>query len=158
MENKVVDSLSRQPSGITPTSFVLQSSITHKWMTSISQSYEEDDKAIELIKQLLVDTSAQPGFQFKNGLLYHQDKLYVNTATRLRYQLLELYHGSPMSGHSGINGTYIMLKKHFFYWSSMLTDVVKWIKGCDTYARCKHENVANSGMLQPLPKPGSTSQ
>lgn len=77
IENKIADALSRQPSGTTAASFVLQSSITPKWMTFVSQSYEGDEKAVELIKQLSIDASAQPGFHFQNGLLYCLNKLYV---------------------------------------------------------------------------------
>lgn len=76
----------------------------------------------------------------------------MGTIIGLRHQLLAMYHGSLMGGHFAINGTHIKLKRHF-YWPEMLIDVVKWIKGCNTCARCKHENVASLGLLQPLPIP-----
>lgn len=40
VENKVADTVSRQPNAVTTASFMSQSSITSKWMTSVSQSYE----------------------------------------------------------------------------------------------------------------------
>lgn len=47
----------------------------------------------------------------------------MGKSTDLRQQLLELYHGSATGGHSGVQPTYLRLKRHF-YWQGLLADVM----------------------------------
>lgn len=76
----------------------------------------------------------------------------VGNAFNFRTQILQEMHSSPYGGHSGILGTYMRLKRIFF-WPNMKADVVQWVKKCDVCARCKPDNGAYPGLLQPLPVP-----
>lgn len=90
-------------------------------------------------------------------LLYHKGKLYVGIKGNLRHQLLELYHHSPLGGHSGINATYVSISRHF-YWPAMLQQVIQLVRSCEVCVRCKSEHVASPGLLQPLPIPAKAWQ
>lgn len=61
-------------------------------------------------------------------------------------------HDSPLGGHSGQQGTYHRLKQ-CFYWQGMKRDVIAFVKECDICQKCKKENVAYPGLLQPLQIP-----
>lgn len=61
-------------------------------------------------------------------------------------------HQSPIGGHSGQQVTYHRLKQ-MFYWKGLKKDVVTTVQGCDICQRCKDENVAYLGLLQPLKIP-----
>ncbi|MCH83875.1 enzymatic polyprotein, partial [Trifolium medium] len=43
-------------------------------------------------------------FCFKQGLLFHKDRLFVPLETDLRKQLLTEFHTTPIGGHSGVKG------------------------------------------------------
>jgi len=48
--------------------------------------------------------------------------------------------------------------KALFYWKGLKSDVVELVKSCDVCQRCKHENVAYPGLLQPLEIPDEAWQ
>lgn len=77
-------------------------------------------------------------------------KTMVGCNPVLRKQLVAFYHESAIGGHSGINATLQRLKQDL-YWRKMKQDVYTYVRECDTCQRCKHDNVAPLGLLQPLP-------
>lgn len=61
-------------------------------------------------------------------------------------------HQSFYGGHSSILGTYIRLKR-VFYWPKMKADIIKWVQSCEICARAKPDHGPYPGLLQPLPIP-----
>lgn len=121
-------------------------------MTYLVDSYEGDEHAIALFSQPpAIISTAHEGYAIKKGLLYYKDRLYVGCGGKLRAHLLALalYHDSNLGGHSGIQATYLKLKRHF-YWTGMFKAIFGWVKQCDNCARCKPEHCVNPGLLQPL--------
>jgi hypothetical protein len=57
-----------------------------------------------------------------------------------------------MGGHSGVQSTYIILKKQFC-WKGHKQDVDTFIKQCQVCQQAKHELAHPAGRLQPLPIP-----
>ena len=43
--------------------------------------------------------------------------------------------------------------KQLFHWPKLKAEVREFMLACDPYKRCKHENVAYPGLLQPVPIP-----
>lgn len=48
--------------------------------------------------------------------------------------------------------------KSLFYWKGLKKDVKEWVRNCDICQRCKSENVASPGLLQPLNIPDEAWQ
>ena len=55
-------------------------------------------------------------------------------SSELRKQILELFHGSRISGHLGISRTVSNVRRRF-YWPGYKKDVQKWCERCDACAR-----------------------
>lgn len=137
--------------------YTLTSAPQPAWVLSVLTSYEQDARAVDLIHQLAVDVQAVNHFQLKLGLLYYKDRLYVGSSTELRNHLISLYHDSALGAHSRVNSTYLILRRHF-YWPGMQSDVLNWVKQCDSCARCKGKHCALPSLLQPLPAPSQAWQ
>jgi transposase InsO family protein len=64
---------------------------------------------------------------------------------------------TPLGGHSGAQGTYVRIKKHFV-WRGMKGDVTNFVKQCDICQHAKHEQTHHACLLHPLPVPAGAWQ
>jgi hypothetical protein len=62
----------------------------------------------------------------------------------IKWYLVRLYHGLPVSGHLGITGTCTLIRQRF-YWKNMKTDVQKWIAACHPCQRRKVDKQNSTG-------------
>ncbi|CAF2678618.1 unnamed protein product [Rotaria sp. Silwood2] len=100
-------------------------------------------------------------YEFKDGLLY---KLMImregcNTKKKLIYlpsslinDLLQVYHSAPLSGHFGVQRTYLKIKNKY-WWPNMKQSIIQYIQSC---LPCQQYNISRSkkpGRLQPIPPP-----
>jgi hypothetical protein len=66
-ENRVANALSRRPH---PAEHVLALSLIQPlWMQEISDSYQADTRAQELLQKLSIDPAAVPSFTLRDGIL-----------------------------------------------------------------------------------------
>ncbi len=70
----------------------------------------------------------------------------------LRQRVLSLVHSIPSSGHPGITVT-LQLMNNRFWWPSIQTDTITFIKNCDICNISKSPHHLPAGLLQPLPIP-----
>ncbi len=70
----------------------------------------------------------------------------------LRQRVLKLVHSAPSSGHPGIAAT-IQLLNNRFWWPSIPTDTITYIKNCETCNISKSPHQLPAGLLHPLPIP-----
>ncbi|KAL0195114.1 hypothetical protein M9458_008686, partial [Cirrhinus mrigala] len=70
----------------------------------------------------------------------------------LRQRLLQLVHSTPSSGHPGITAT-IQLLTNRYWWPSLQTDTIAFIRDCPTCNTSKSTHQLPTGLLQPLPIP-----
>ena len=79
--------------------------------------------------------------------VYHQ----IVVPKSYRHEILSIAHGSPMSGHLGINKTYHKIINHF-YWPGLRSDVSKYCKTCHTCQMVgKPNQTIPKAQLQPIP-------
>lgn len=90
-------------------------------------------------------------FQFKDGLLYFKDLLYV-PAGFSRLQVIQARHDLPSAGHFGFNKTMELISRDF-WWPQMWKLVKEFIKSCEICSRSKGPRHRPHGLLQPLPIP-----
>jgi transposase InsO family protein len=116
------------------------------------------------IQQKITEARKNPvksSYEFKDGLLY---KLMVmregcNTKTKLIYlpstminDLLQVYHNNPLSGHFGVQRTYLKIKNKY-WWPNMKRSIARYIQSC---LPCQQYNISRSkkpGRLQPISPP-----
>jgi hypothetical protein len=79
-------------------------------------------------------------------------QIWIANNSALRSKLISLFHSSDLGGHSGVQGTYLRLKKHFC-WKGQRQDVDAFVKQCQICQQAKHELSHPAGLLQPLPVP-----
>lgn len=65
----------------------------------------------------------------KDGVLLDHEKIWLPASTSLKQYLLEEFHESKTSGHSGVLQTYKRLGQNFF-WKGMKCDVQKFVAKC----------------------------
>ncbi len=70
----------------------------------------------------------------------------------LRQRVLKLVHSAPSSGHPGIAAT-IQLLNNRFWWPSIPTDTITYIKNCETCNISKSPHQLSAGLLHPLAIP-----
>lgn len=124
VENTVADALSRVAH-----LFVAQSiSISRPlWLQEILNSYTMDSLAQNMLQKLALDANACPGFQLQEGLIKHEDKIWVGANIGLQTKLIQAFHTSPIGGHSGMLSTYHNVKQ-LFNWQGLKSAVKNFVK------------------------------
>jgi transposase InsO family protein len=128
------------------------SSATPAWIEEIANSYEQDEKASELVAKLSVTPSDDTGFALNNGLLRYKGKIWVGNVQSLKTKIMHALHSGPLGGHSGIPVT-IRRIKQYFVWSGLTKDVQTFVSTFQICQQAKPERVKYPGLLQPLPIP-----
>lgn len=148
-ENKVADALSRVSHDTAVMAF---SQAIPVWMEQVTQTYENDDKSLELLSILSIDSNAVPHFSLSNGILRYKNKIYIGTNGQLKQQLIQNFHKSAFGGHSGERATLKRLKL-LFHWPNMQQQVKTFVQECPVSQKNKSENIPYRGLLSPLPIP-----
>ncbi|MCI31806.1 transposon TF2-1 polyprotein, partial [Trifolium medium] len=92
------------------------------------------------------------GFEVKQDTLFYQGRLVISPTSPSIPILLEEFHSTPMSGHSGFLRTYRRLADNI-YWVGMQKTIRNYVRACDVCQRQKYAATTPGGLLQPLPIP-----
>lgn len=124
------------------------------WLQQVCHSCDNDEECQKLISQILLDSTSgiNSEYQFVQGILKKQGKIYLGSNGEIRNQVISALHDSSLGGHSGQTACLQRLKL-VFYWPKMKQDVVDWIQKCEVCQRNKVEHIASPGLLQPLEIP-----
>ena len=117
-----------------------------------------------IIQQKIAEVKKNPvkcSYEWRDGLLYKLLAMQFNCKTKKKLiylpssmiqDLLQIYHSHPLSGHFGVQRTYLKIKNKF-WWPNMKQSIVQYIKSC---LPCQRFNISRSkkpGRLQPIPPP-----
>eukprot|EP00833_Pecoramyces_ruminatium_P016170 jgi/Orpsp1_1/1190202/evm.model.d7180000077406.1 len=99
----------------------------------LKQAYREDRMAQEILKDL--GKESENNYNYKHwlnvdGLIVKKDnpeQVYVPTL--LRKTIIQLNHDSEFAGHLGIDKTYDLVKRNYF-WPKMQKDIAGYVKSC----------------------------
>ncbi|KAL0412013.1 UNVERIFIED_CONTAM: Transposon Ty3-I Gag-Pol polyprotein [Sesamum latifolium] len=150
-ENVVADALSCAP-GAVPKFLAAVSSPTAAIFEQLHNFFFASSAGRDLLQKFRSNEKMQHFYSEKDGLLYHNDRLFVPPASGLAQSLLTEFHSSPMGGHSGVKATLARLSVSF-YWPGMLTDIKHFVKECIVCQCNKYSPQAPYGLLHPLPIP-----
>ncbi|KAF3650371.1 putative protein-like [Capsicum annuum] len=149
-ENRVADALSRIPEE--QGEFQALSGAQPECFLEVEKSDKGDNSAQEFFTTLAINPNHNQDYKLTSGVLRYKGKVYIGKTTTLRQQLLHIMHASALGGHSGQQGTLKRLQLYFF-WPAMKKEVQEFVSSCDICQRCKDENIASPGLLQPLAIP-----
>lgn len=97
--------------------------VVPSWAQQIVQSYTGDEFIQGILEKKLLQSTELPDWKKIGDLLRYKGRLVVESYTNLRQDLQQEMHNSAIGGHSGIQGTYLRLKK-LFCWSGMKSEVI----------------------------------
>ena len=83
-------------------------------------------------------------------ILYHKDRLWV--LQQMYTNLIIEIHNQPACGHSGVNRTYELLRREY-YWRDIKNIVITYIRNCYKCQRFKASRDREHGLIQPLSIP-----
>jgi len=70
-----------------------------------------------------------PYYKVIDDLLFHKERIWVNSKSRFCSLLLQEYPGSLLGGHAGIKKTLTCLTKNF-YWEGVSQSVYDFVSQC----------------------------
>ena len=90
------------------------------------------------------------GSRAANGLLYKNNKLWVNDDLRL--DVIQEVHDQPAIEHAGVQKTIFLIQQHYF-WPKIKQDVNQYIRNCHICRRAKASQNQYNKTLKPLSVP-----
>lgn len=118
----------------------------------LAQEVDSDPHLQRVITDLQQDPSSRPGFVYKHGILFNQDRLVVSASSPRIQQLIEEFHSTPQGGHFGFLRTNRRIAENL-YWVGMKKHIQNFVKSCDTCQCQKYAALSHGGLLQPLDIP-----
>jgi len=130
------------------------------------QHYGKDKLAQNVLRKGLGSAPTQaPAFYCSEGGLIRysgatpgSNKIPIYVPGTLRYAVLTLFHGVPLTGHLGFAKAYSLLRPRF-YWPEMARELRRWIGACHCCQRRKpprNQRHGRSGLMDRLPRPFAT--
>jgi hypothetical protein len=148
-DNIAADSLSRLPS---ENELFSISICRPRWLESIVEGYEKDEKAKTLLQELSIASPNKQGYTLHKGLIRFKDRIWLGNNSEAHQAILLSLHDSGVGGHSGFLGTYQRIKA-LFSWPHMKEHIKAYVQQCAICQQAKSENVRLPGLLDPLPIP-----
>ena len=87
-----------------------------------------------------------------DDVIYYKDKIYLVPGSKLKEQIMQGAHNSPLAGHPGYLKTYRSICERFS-WKGLKEDMLRHVRECLTCQQNKAEHTLLAGLLQPLPIP-----
>ena len=94
------------------------------------------------------------GLHKADGMLWHNNRLYIPNANSLRSDLSYWHHDVPWCAHLGITKTVEMVKRQF-YWPRMDKDIAQYVSSCLLCQANKTDRRNKTPPLTPLIPPDS---
>ncbi|MGL5827975.1 MAG: DDE-type integrase/transposase/recombinase, partial [Angustibacter sp.] len=88
----------------------------------------------------------------QDGLLYHEQQLYIPPGGGARNEVLQRHHDDPLAGHFAAKKTLDLIRRKY-YWPGMAKTIRDYVGGCAECHRIKAPRHKPHGELQSLPLP-----
>lgn len=109
------------------------------------------------LTQVTSNPGSHPGFHSRDGLLFFNDRVWLEPGNPFIVPLMEEFHSTPLGGHLGFAKTLHRLQMNF-HWANMRADVKQFIRQCTTCQQVKYEPKEPTGPLHSLLIPTSPWQ
>ena len=132
-------------------------------VTNIKDGYAGDSYFAPVFQSLVLGQKVDPKsktrinrFFARDGLIFLPcvtgDRLCIPEGRELRHTLLRECHDATTAGHFGMEKTYQLLSRRFF-WPKMGMSTRKFVAACEACQKTKPDHQATAGLLQPLEIP-----
>ncbi|QRW26231.1 Retrotransposable element Tf2 protein [Rhizoctonia solani] len=111
-----------------------------------------EDKRLKEILLKLQNKEKVTDWELKEGLLWHQRKIFVPKDDTIRNLIVESRHDALAAGHPGQARTLELVSQNY-YWPSLKKFVNSYVSHCETCIRSKPTNQVPVGLLKPLQIP-----
>ena len=81
-----------------------------------------------------------------NDVIYYKDRIYLVPESKLKEQITQAAHDSPLAGHPGYLKTYRAIRERFS-WKGLEDEVLRHVRECITYQQNKMEHTLLIGLL-----------
>ena len=122
-------------------------------ISAISMGLAQDgmDEAFQYAFLCLVDSDATLLEEIRSLVTKEDPKgengrIWVPNKNDLYRCIVELYHDTPLTGHLGIQGTYELVTRAY-YWENMHDYITQYVTNCQTCIRAKKRNYKLHGVL-----------
>jgi hypothetical protein len=95
----------------------------------------KDNPYVENIRKCLHINEVNNEFEFKDGLLYFKELLYIPLGP-MQLMIIQVWNNLPAAGHFGFKKTIELISQDFL-WPQMWKRVKEFIQSCVTCARGK---------------------
>ena len=152
--NAVADALSRVQESPLPAAeaFYILSIPHFKFLEELKRELSASLEFQTLVAGIRNDPQQYSDFSFRDSLLLHKERLWLNRGNSLIPSLLEEFHKSPLGGHMGLSKTLSRLQQNFS-WEGMRKDTQTFIRQCTDCMQTKYITQKPTGLLQPIPPP-----
>jgi hypothetical protein len=132
-------------------------------IAKIKSGYADDPYFSPVFRSLILGEKVEAKFKSRlvhfyatDGVLFFRDasgdRTCIPKIAELKLQLLRECHESATAGHLGVENTYVLLARRFF-WPKMGTQVRTWVRGCIACQKTKPDLRGTVGLFKPLELP-----
>ena len=148
-DNRATDALSRK------LYYNAISAVTFLDWEGLEEEIQQDSKLKKILQALLQGKDILEGFELKGGRLYYKGRVVIPKSSPRIPLILQEFHNPAMGGHSGFFRTYKRIAG-LLWWEGMKKTIQQYVQNCDIGQRNKHQTLAPTGLLHPLPIPNQT--
>jgi len=109
---------------------------------------EEVIKVVEEMKKAGVKTLRDEEWQIEEGFVLKEGRVYVPKDEKLRVEIIQLHHDTPIAGHRG-QWKMVELVTRNYWWPGVMKEVKRYVEGCDQCQRMKNRVEMPAGKLKP---------
>lgn len=153
--NRAADALSRKPAHDSECAAI--SVVSPQWIQEVFTGFAQDPATVVMLSKLTIDPQAIPSFSLRDGLIRHNNRIWIGHNPQLQQKILHAVHASALGGHSGLRVTHMRLKQ-MFDWRGLQSDAKAFVSSCLVCQQAKPDRSRLPGLLQPLPVPAAAWQ
>jgi len=91
---------------------------------------EEVIKVVEKMKKAGVKILRNKEWQIEEGLVLKEGRVYVLKNEKLRVEIIQLHHDTPIAGHEG-QWKMVELVTRNYWWPGVIKKVKRYVEGCN---------------------------
>ena len=123
-----------------------QKQIQQKRLKKVRDKNKKVVRVVEEIKKIGVRNLRGDKQKIENRLILKEEKIYIPKDEKLRAEIIQLYHNTPVTGHEG-KWKMIELVMRNYQWPEVTKDIGKYVEEYDTYQRMKNRIETPVGKL-----------
>ena len=125
--------------------------LEEKIVKKIKEARDKDEeviKAVEKIKKAGVKMLRDEEWQIEKGLMLKERRVYVSKNKKLRVEIIQLHHDTPIAGHRG-QWKIVELVTRNYWWPGVTKEVKQYVEEYNQCQRMKNKAEMLAGKLRP---------